>query len=52
MAKYRVSYSGFAFVEADNIEEAKEIFWAGDSDYTEEEVTEVEEVDEFQVVIQ
>lgn len=47
MMKYKVSFSGFAYVEADTPEEAEELYHDGFSDYEEWEVTEVEEIDEF-----
>lgn len=49
MAKYKVNYSGFAYVEADSEEEAKELFESEDEIYKECEVTDVEEVDDFAV---
>lgn len=50
MAKYKIYFSGFAFIEADSEEEAEEIFWDDPSgDYQECEVDSVEEVDEFVV---
>ena len=48
MAKYKVYYSGFAYVEADNEEEATEIY-KDDFIYVENYVDVVEEVDEFLV---
>jgi hypothetical protein len=49
MAKYKVCYSGFAFVEADSKEEAEEIYDEGLSVYDEWAIDEVEEVDDFVV---
>lgn len=49
--KYKVSFSGFAYVEADNEKEAEEVFFDGCSSYEEYEVTEVEDVDEFVVEV-
>lgn len=50
MAKYRVNFSGFAFIEADDEEDAKERFWCDpDECYQECQVDTVEEVDEFVV---
>ena len=51
MAKYKVYFSGFAYVEADSAEEAEDIYHDGDTDYEEHQVDEVEEVDEFAVCI-
>lgn len=48
MAKYKVYYSGFAFIEADNEEEAKELYYDDyDIVYEEKQVDEVEEIDDF-----
>ena len=49
MTKYKVNYSGFAYVEADSEEEAKELFYDGEEIYKEWEVTDVEEVDDYLV---
>lgn len=51
MAKYKICYSGFAFIEADDEEEAKEIYHddCGGIPYKEETIEEIEEVDEFVV---
>ena len=50
MAKYRVNYSGFAYVEADSPEEAMDKYdW--DSIYEDEGVDSVGEVEEFEVRI-
>ena len=51
MAKYKVYFSGFAYVEADSAEEAEEIYHDGYTYYEEQQVDEVEEVDEFFVEI-
>ena len=50
MAKYKVYYSGFAYVEADNVEEAEEDYEYSNI-YDERQIDEVEEVDEFIVDI-
>lgn len=50
MPKYKVSYSGFVYIEAENEEAAKEDYDFGGA-YQEEEITSVEEVDEFVVVL-
>ena len=45
--KYKVNFSGFAYVEADNPQEAEELF-LNDEDYYKETVTGIiEEVDDF-----
>lgn len=46
MAKYKVNYSGFAYVEADTPEEAEDIY-EHFSVYEETQIDSVEEVDEF-----
>ena len=46
--KYKVSFSGFAYVEADSDEDAREaVLYEDDAIYKETECTSVEEVDEF-----
>ena len=50
--KYKVNFSGFTYVEADSEDEAKELAQEGDYViYLEWEYTDVEEVDEFEVVL-
>lgn len=51
MAKYKVKYEGFAYVEADSHEEAEELFEDDDYTYKERHVTSVEKVEEFLVEI-
>ena len=51
VTKYKVRYSGFAYVEATNAEEAVEAWEAGDEVYGEREWEEVEEVAEFPVEV-
>ena len=51
MAKYTVRYSGFAYVEATNADEAVEEWVVGGEVYGEREWEEVEEVDEFPVEV-
>ena len=49
MAKWKVEFSGFAYVEADNKEEAAEMYKDEDFVYQESAVTSVEQVGEFTV---
>lgn len=49
MAKYKVSFSGFMYVEADNPEDAKDKFFDGEEVYSENQIDSVVEVDEFVV---
>lgn len=50
MAKYKIYYSGFAFVEADSEEEAKEVYWDEyDIVYEDRHLDEIEEIDEFAI---
>ena len=49
--KYRVSFSGFAYVEADSAEEAEELYFDGCEIYEECEVTEIEQIDDFAVEV-
>lgn len=49
--KYKVIYSGFAYIEADSEEEAIEKFWDGQEVYKEGNKPIVEEVDEFGVLM-
>lgn len=49
MAKYKVSYSGFVYVEADTAEEAEEKAFDEEEIYSEKQVDAVIEVDEFVV---
>ena len=46
--KYKINFSGFAYVEADNEDEAVENFNV-DELYREEEIECIEEVDEFAI---
>ena len=50
MAKYKVCFSGFAYVEAESAEEAAECYEV-DFAYMEETVLSCEEVDEFAVAL-
>ena len=47
MAKYKVCFSGFAYVEADDEQEAKEKLEDREEAYMEYAMDSVEEVDEF-----
>ena len=50
--KYKVFYTGFAYVEADSEEEAREkVLYEDDAIYSETQVTVIEEVNEFEVMI-
>ena len=50
MPKYKVSYSGFVYIEAEDAEAAEECYDFGGI-YEEKEVTAVEEVDAFTVTL-
>ena len=51
--KYKVSFSGFAYVEADSPEEAEEkAMYEDDAVYEEKECESTEEVDEFAVSLE
>lgn len=48
--KYKVFYTGFAYVEADSEEEAREkVLYEDEAIYSETQVDNIEEVDEFEV---
>lgn len=48
--KYKIFYTGFAYVEADSEEEAREkLLYENDAIYSETQVDNIEEVDEFEV---
>jgi hypothetical protein len=49
--KYKVCFSGFAYVEAENAIEAEEAFHDDDFSFKETGVYEVKEVDEFVVEV-
>jgi hypothetical protein len=49
--KYKVCFSGFAYVEAEDVTEAVEAFDDDDFTYKETKVTSVAEVDEFIVEV-
>ena len=50
MAKYKVCFSGFAYVEADSTEEAEE-YYDFDYIYEEKQIDNIEEVNELVVDI-
>lgn len=50
MAVYKIYYSGFAYVEADNEDEAKEIYWDNGSISEEEIINEVRFIDESEII--
>lgn len=50
--KYKVSYSGFFYIEADSAEEAEEKVFDGDAIYSEESISKIEKVDEFTVCLE
>ena len=47
MAKYRIDYEGFMYVEADSPEEAEQKYFDGDYIYDESGDYEISEVSEF-----
>ena len=49
MAKWKIEFRGFGYVEADTMEEAREMFENGETIYEETEQDEPVEVDEFEV---
>lgn len=50
--KYKVNFSGFAYVKADSEEEAREkVLYEDDAIYSETQVDNIEEVDEFEVIL-
>lgn len=49
--KYRVNFSGFAYVEADDEEQAKEFYFDDEAAYKNEQIDCVREVDEFLIEI-
>lgn len=49
MAKYKVSYHGFVYVEAEDENEAFDLYDCSVGIYEEKEVTEIEEVEDFVV---
>lgn len=51
MPKYKVCYSGFVYIEAEDEDAAQESYEFGGV-YEEKEITSVEEVDEFVVTLE
>lgn len=50
--KYKVNFSGFAYVEADSEEEAREkVLYEDDAIYSETQVDNIKEVDELEVIL-
>jgi hypothetical protein len=47
--KYKVNFSGFAYVEADNPQEAEELFLNDETVYMETEIVSTGEVDDFSI---
>ena len=51
MPKYKVLFSGFAYIEAENADEAENLFYNDEFDYMEDSIEAVEETDDFVVSI-
>ena len=51
MAKYKVCYSGYAYVEANSKDEAQDLYEFGMATYEEKSVDCVVEIDEFCVEV-
>ena len=49
MPKYKVLFSGFAYIEAENADEAENLFYNDEFDYMEDSIEAVEETDDFVV---
>ena len=50
--KYKVNFSGFAYVKADSEEKAREnVLYENDAIYSETQVDNIEEIEEFEVKI-
>lgn len=49
--KYRVDFSGVAYVEASDVQAAKDMFYRDNVEYEEYEITDVELIDDFVVEI-
>lgn len=51
MAKYKASFSGFVYIEAENVEEVEEKFDDEEFVFAEYRIDEIIEVDEFTVEV-
>ena len=51
MPKYKVLFSGFAYIEAENANEAENLFYNDELDYMEDSIEAVEETDDFVVSV-
>lgn len=51
MAKWRIDFKGFAYVEADTVEDAREVFENECESYKEQEEDDPIQVDEFGIEI-
>ena len=49
MPKYKILFSGFAYIEAENADEAENLFYNDEFDYMEDSIEAVEETDDFVV---
>ena len=49
--KYRIDFSGFAYVEANDVREAKDMFYRDNVEDEEYEITDVELIDDFAVEV-
>lgn len=50
--KYKIYFSGFSYVEAGSEEEAKDLYYMGDTTYEETVINKIEEVDEFVISLE
>ena len=51
MAKYKIEFSGFAYVEADSKEEAHEAWLNDECIYLETGVNDISEIEEFDIEV-
>ena len=51
MAKYKVSFCGFAYIEADSADEAEDLFDNDEFAYMERSTEAIEEVDDFVIEV-